>query len=256
MDATAPMECRMIPLHRALVGLVSVVLSAAAHAAPVPFTDYAEFYRSLGGNLFPDAGTPLALPCAESPRHCIWVTSMRQALRRYDQPLWTTPGDLAMSPPKGTPDVAFDGEAVMVGARRWPLGSAVSLGPERPANGAHIHPESVADVTAWQRGSSVCLDVRHAGSGASVRYTTVLLLHADRLYILPPLFGSCAAVREAPRGGFSYPSNTYLGPEQENHPTGLQVDYLLSDGSTRIARYLLRFSDPGDPYSFEASLDP
>jgi len=246
----------MNTLHIALAGVLSLSLSAAAHAAPVSFTDYAEFYRSLGGNLFLDAGIPLALPCTESPRHCIWVTSMRQALRRYDQPLWTTPGDLGMSPPKGTPDVAFDGEAVMVGARRWSLGSAVNLGPERRASGAHIHPESVADVTAWQRGSSVCLDVRHAGSGASVRYTTVLLLHSDRLYLLPPLFGTCAAVREAPRGGFSYPSTTYLGAEQEHHPTGLQVDYLLSDGSTRIARYLLRFPDPGYPYSFEASLDP
>jgi len=85
---------------------------------------------------------------------------------------------------------------------------------------------------------------------------TVPLLHSDRLYVLPPLFGICAAVREAPRGGFSYPSNTYLGAEQENHPTGLQVDYPLSAGSTRIARCLLRFPDPGDPYSFEASLDP
>jgi hypothetical protein len=246
----------MNTFHTALAGVLSLSLSAAAPAAPVPFTDYADFYRSLGGNLFPGAGTPLALPCAESPRHCIWVTSMRQALRRYDQPLWTTPGDLTMSPPKGTPDVAFDGQAVMVGARRWPLGSAVSPGPERRASASHIHPESVSDVIAWQRGSSVCLDVRHAGSGTSDRYTTVLLLHSGRLYILPPLFGTCAAVRQAPRGGFSYPSNTYLGQEQENHSTGLQVDYLLSDGSTRIARYLLHFSDPGYPFSFEASLDP
>lgn len=81
----------------------------------------------------------------------------------------------------------------------------------------------------------------------------MLLLHGERLYPLPPLFASCAGVRESPHGGFSYPSTTYLGAEQENRPTGLQLDYVLSDGKTRVARYLLRFADQADPYRFEVT---
>jgi hypothetical protein len=42
----------MNTFHSALAGVLSLSLSAATHAAPVPFTDYAEFYRSLGRNLF------------------------------------------------------------------------------------------------------------------------------------------------------------------------------------------------------------
>jgi hypothetical protein len=39
----------------------------------------------------------------------------------------------------------------------------------------------------------------------------------------------------------------------ETDPSGLQVDYLLSDGKTRVARYLLRFPDQSDPFTFDAS---
>ena len=242
----------MSPLPPVLAGLLGVCLSAAAHAAPAFFTDYGDFYRSLGGTLFPGAGTSLAMPCTESPRHCIWVTSMRQALRRYDQSLWTTPGGLAMTPANGGLDVAFDGQALVVGARRWPLSRAVRLAPPEWHSNTTIDPENLKAVTAWRRGTSVCLDMHFSSSGTGVRYTAVLLLHGERLYSLPPLFATCAAVREAPHHRFSYPDNTYLGPEQENNPTGLQVDYVLSDGKTRIARYVLRFADQGDPYTFEA----
>jgi len=81
----------------------------------------------------------------------------------------------------------------------------------------------------------------------------VLLLQGSRLYTLPPLFATCAAVREAPHDGFSHPSNTYLGADHEHRRTGLQVDAVLSDGKTRISRYLLRFADQGNPYRFEAT---
>lgn len=239
-------------LH-ALVGLLGLLLPAAAHAAPASFTNYGDFYRSLGGALFQDSGTTLAMPCTESPRHCIWVTSMRQALRRYDQPLWTTPGDLTMVPPNGSPDVAFDGQALVVGARRWPLSRAVSLAPPEWRSDTAIDPENLTTVTAWQRGTSVCLDMHYSSSGTSVRYTVVLLLHRDRLYTLPRLFATCAAVQIAPHNGFSYPNNTYLGAEQETYPAGLQVDYVLSDGKTRIARYVLRFSEQSNPCSFAAT---
>lgn len=243
----------MSPLPRALAVLLSVCLPAATHAEPALFSSYGDFYRSLGSGLFPDPGTSLAMPCTESPRHCIWVTSMQQALRRYDQPLWTTPGDLPMALPKGGLDVAFDGQALMVGTRRWPLRGAVGLPSSESRSVTMIDPENLTDVTAWQRGTSVCLDLRYSSSGTAVRYTTVLLLHGERLYTLPPLFATCAAVREAPHGGFSYPHNTYLGAEQERHTTGLQVDYALSDGRTRVARYVLRFADPGNPYRFKAT---
>jgi hypothetical protein len=243
----------MSHLPRALAVLLSLCLPAATHAEPVFFTSYGDFYRSLGSGLFPDRGTSLAMPCTESPRHCIWVTSMHQALRRYDQPLWTMPGDLPMTPPNGGHDVAFDGQALMVGTRRWPLSGAVGLPSSESRSDTMIDPENLTAVTAWQRGTSVCLDLRYSSSATAVRYTTVLLLHGDQLYTLPPLFATCAAVREAPHGGFSYPRNIYLGAEQERHPTGLQVDYVLSDGKTRVARYVLRFADPADPYRFKAT---
>ncbi|MEN5100701.1 hypothetical protein [Stenotrophomonas sp. TWI809] len=253
LDATTRMECTMSPLPRALAVLLSVCLPAAAQAEPVSFTNVGDFYRSLGGALFPESGTSLAMPCTESPRHCIWVTSMHQALRRYDPPLWTTPGDLPMTPPKGVLDVAFDGQTLMVGTRRWPLSRAVNLTSPQWRSETPIDPENLTAVTAWQRGTSVCLDMRYSSSGTAVRYTAVLLLHGERLYTLPPLFATCAAIREAPHDGFSYPSNTYLGAEQEHPRPGLQVDYVLSDGKTRIARYVLHFADQGNPYRFEAT---
>lgn len=235
--------------------LLSALLSGAATAAPAPFTDYGDFYRSLGGTLFQGPGTALAMPCAEAPRHCIWVTSMRQALRRHDAPLWTTPGDLPMAPPNGTPDIAFDGQALIVGTQRWPLSQINRLAPPLWQRDTFIDPENVATITAWQHGTSVCLDIRYASSGYADRYTGVLLLHEKRLYVLPPLFGTCAGVRKAARNGFSYPSNRYIGAEQENNPDGLQVEYLLSDGTTRIARYRLHFPEKGNPFVFDASIE-
>jgi hypothetical protein len=235
----------------AVVALLTVLLSGTIRAAPVPFTNYADFYRSLGGNLFQGPGIALGMPCTDSPRHCLWTTSMMRALQRHQDALWTVPGSLAETPAAGSPDVVFDGKAVSVGARRWPLSGAVDLAPREWRTGTSIRPENLEDVTAWQHGTSVCLDMRYVSSGKGDRYTTVLLLHAERLYILPPLFGTCAAVREAPQHRFSYPSNAYLGPGLEDSPLGLQVDYLLPDGRTRIARYLLRFPDPDNPFAFE-----
>lgn len=233
--------------------LLGALLSTTALAAPVRFTDYAAFYRSLGGSLFPGPGTALARPCTESPRHCVWVTSMRQALRRHDQPLWTTPGDLGMTPPAGVLDVAFDGEALIVGTQCWPLDTAISLAPPEWHGSAPIDPENLAEVTLWHRGASVCLDIRHISSGYGDRYTRVVLLHAKRLYVMPPLFGTCAAIRSAPHAGFRYPSNTYLGIWQENQPQGLQVDYLRSDGHPHTERYRLHFPEPGNPFVFEVA---
>ncbi|UQS91902.1 hypothetical protein M5C90_11985 [Pseudomonas chlororaphis subsp. piscium] len=242
----------MSPIKHSLLVLLSVCLPVMANAAPVQFTNYGDFYRSLGGNLFQGPGTALAMPCAEAPRNCIWVTSMGQAIRRYDQTQWTTPDGLAMKPQKGIPDVAFDGQALIVGKQRWPLSGVTNLAPPEWNGGAPIDPENLEDVTVWQHGTSVCLDMRYVSSGKGDRYTEVLLLHRQRLYTLPPLFGTCAAIHEAPQNQFSYPNNTYQGPEQENNPSGLQVDYLLSDGKTRVARYLLRFPNQGDPFLFEA----
>jgi hypothetical protein len=235
----------------AVVALLSVLLSGTPRAAPVQFTDYGDFYRSLGGNLFQGPGTKLGMPCTESPRHCLWSTSMIRALQRHEDALWTVPGSLAETPADGIPDVVFDGKALSVGARRWPLSSAIDLAPREWRTGTSIRPENLEDVTAWQHGTSVCLDMRYVSSGKGDRYTTVLLLHGERLYILPPLFGTCAAIREASEHRFSYPSNSYVGPGLEDSPLGLQVDYLLPDGRTRIARYLLRFPDREDPFAFE-----
>lgn len=80
---TTRMESTLFPLPRALAVLLSVCLPAAAQAGPVFFTSYGDFYRSLGGALFPESGTSLAMPCTESPRHCLWATSMHQALPLY-----------------------------------------------------------------------------------------------------------------------------------------------------------------------------
>lgn len=232
--------------------VLSFCLPLLASAAPHQFGDYRDFYQSLGNNVFEGPGTALVMPCAESPRHCIWVTSMRQAVRRYDQAQWTTPEGLTMDPAKGAPDVAFDGQSLIVGKQHWPLSSVITLAPPEWSTGKTIDPENLEDVTVWRRGTSVCLDMHYASSGKGDRYTEVLLLHGRSLYTLPPLFGSCAAIRQAPQNQFSYPKNTYLGAEKENNPNGLQVDYLMPDGQTRVARYLLRFVNQGDPFLFEA----
>jgi len=241
----------MKPGPLAAVALLTGLLSGTTHAAPAQFTDYGDFYRSLGGNLFQGPGTALGMPCTESPRHCLWSASMMRALQRHEDALWTVPGSLAETPADGIPDVVFDGKALSVGARGWPLSGAVDLAPREWRTGSSIRPENLEDVTAWHHGTSVCLDMRYVSSGKGDRYTTVLLLHGERLYILPPLFGTCAAIREASQHRFSYPSNTYVEPELDDSPRGLQVDYLLPDGRTRIARYLLRFPDRDNPFAFE-----
>lgn len=43
-----------------------------------------------------------------------------------------------------------------------------------------------------------------------------------------------------------------LRPEREPHPTGLPVDYLLPEGKSSVARYLLHCTNPGDPFLFES----
>ena len=98
------------------IALLSLLLSTTTQAAPASFTNYGDFYRSLGGSLFQGPGTDMAMPCTESPRNCVWVTSMGQALRRFDQTLWSGPGDLAMTAPAGVPEVAFDGEVARMRA--------------------------------------------------------------------------------------------------------------------------------------------
>ncbi len=155
------------------------------------------------------------MPCAEAPRNCIWVTSMGQAIRRYDQTQWTTPDGLAMKLPKGILDVAFDGQTLIVGKRHWPLSGVTNLAPPEWNGGAPIDPENLEDVTVWRHGTSVCLDMQYVSSGKGDRYTEVLLLHRQRLHALPPLFGTCAAIREAPQNQFSYPNNTYQGPSRK-----------------------------------------
>ncbi|MEN5394791.1 hypothetical protein [Stenotrophomonas sp.] len=241
------------PTRHCFAALLAVLLSAGTQAAPAHFTSYNDFYRSLGDPLFEGKGTALDKPCTDAPRACLWTTSMTQALRRYEATDWIVPGTLQMNPADGAPDIAFDGQTLMVGARRWPLRSAVALAPPDWPSRTPIDPENLANVTAWQQGTSVCLDMHYVSSGKGGRYTLVMLLHGEHLYTLPPLFGSCVAIQKAAGDGFSYPSTTYLGPGMETNPSGLQVDYLLSDGTTRVARYLLRFPDQSDPFTFEAS---
>lgn len=241
----------MKPVARSLAVVLGACLPLLAQAAPVQFTDYRAFYQSLGGNLFAGPGTELAMPCSESPRHCLWVNAMRPAFERYDQSLWTVPDGLTLKPVKGTPDIAFDGEALAIGKQRWPLHDVTNLASSAWRVGDSIDPENLAQVRAWRQGTSACLEMQYVSSGRGDRYTQVLLLHRQRLYALPQLFASCAAIREAPQNQFSYPDNSYLGPELENNPSGLQMDYLLPDGKTRVARYLLRFPKQEDPFVFE-----
>lgn len=250
--------------------------SAPPAAATAPYTDYQAFYESLGGNLFPGNGAPLARACTDTPRRCLWVNAMRVAVRRYAATQWIAPGELDMDPPKGTPGIGFDGQSLSIGERRWRLAQGTDLavvGPHRVAAApdagkaaaaaqagapqatrqaiAAIDPENLAQVAVWRRAGGACVEMHFNSSGRGGRSAQVLVAQGDRLYALPRLFSACAAVREAPGQGFSYPVNTYLGAGGEAEPDGLQVDYLLSDGKTRVGRYRLRYLQPDNVYLFE-----
>lgn len=242
----------MRKLNRSLGVLLGAGLSVVAQAAAVTFTDYRAFYQSLGANLFAGPGTELAMPCTDSPRHCLWVNATRPAYERYDLALWTVPGELPLKPIKGTPEIVFDGEALSIGKQRWLLRDVINLAPPAWRVGDSIDPENLALVRVWRQGTAACLEMQYVSSGRGDRYTLVLLVHGQHLYALPRLFASCAAIRKAPQNQFSYPDNSYRGSEQENNPVGLQMDYWLPDGKTLVARYLLHFPNQGDPFVFEA----
>ncbi|MBO3274701.1 hypothetical protein [Pseudomonas schmalbachii] len=222
-----------------------------AQPAQAQFSDYRTFYRSLGDNLFDGSGQELAMPCTASPRKCIWVNAMRAAVVGQEQEEWVVPDGLSMAPEKNDPDMAFDGEALVVDKRRWSLRDAIDRAPETWRGRDPIDPESLERVTYWQNGSSICLELQYVSSGKGDRYTGVLLLHHRSLYVLPPLFASCSAVRKTPRNQFIYPRNRYTGPAQENHPEGLEVDYVRFDGKSTGERYRLSFPDPDDPFVFD-----
>lgn len=234
---------RRILLAGCLFGLALPVLAQ--------FNDYRSFYLSLGGNLFEGAGQDLAMPCAESPRRCLWVNALRPAVERYEQTDWSAPDGLPLVPAKGEPEIAFDGEMLAIGQRRWALRDAIDRAPATWRGREPIDPENLERVTYWKNGLSVCLELHYVSSGKGDRYIGVMLIHHRNLYVLPPLFASCSAIREAPHNRFRYPSNRYTGEEQENHPEGLQMDYLLPDGKPAGERYRLRFPDPDNPFVFD-----
>ena len=237
-------------LVRCLSLLFGASLPLLVQAAPVRFTDYRAFYQSLGDNLFTGPGTELAMPCSESPRHCLWVNAMRPAFERFDQ-LWSAPDGLDLDPPKGTPEMIFDGEALTIGKQRWPLRDAINFASSQWSVGDPIRPENLATATVWRQGTATCVEMQYVSSGHGDRYTQVLLVQGQHLYGLPPLFASCSAIRKTPRHPFSYPENAYLGAEQENNPTGLTVDYRVPGEKKPVAQYLLHFPNQGDPFVFE-----
>jgi len=237
---------------RCLSLFLGASLPFLAQAAQVQFTDYRAFYQSLGDNLFAGAGSELAMPCSESPRHCLWVNAMRPALERFEDAQWSAPDELKLDPPKGTPIIVFDGEALTVGKQRWPLRDVVNVASLQWPVGDLIDPENVATATAWRQGASTCLELQYVSSGYGDRYPLVLLVHGQHLYALPRLFASCSAIRKAPGNQFSYPENAYLGAELEKNPTGLKVDYRLPNAKKPVAQYLLHFPNQGDPFVFEA----
>ncbi|MGY2441901.1 hypothetical protein [Pseudomonas sp. SDO52101_S400] len=242
----------MRKVTRCLSLILGAGLPLLAQAAPAQFTDYRAFYQSLGDNLFRGPGSELAMPCSESPRHCLWVNAMRPAFERFEDAQWSAPDGLNLEPPKSAPEIVFDGEALTIGKQRWPLRDAISYASPQWPVGDPIDPENLATVTSWRQGGSTCLEMQYVSSGYGDRYTLVLLVHGQHLYALPPLFASCSAIRKAPHNQFSYPENSYLGAEKENNPTGLKVDYLVPDAKKPVAQYLLHFPNQGDPFVFDA----
>lgn len=243
----------MFPIKRALLALFGAALCIEAQAHAPLYTGYPAFYRSLGGNLFTGPGAELSLPCTESPRQCVWVNAMRPALARFNAELWTVPGDLPSEPKPGTPDISFDGKDLVAGKQRWKLRNAINLAPPAWGGTDPIDPENLQGITVWRNGASMCLELTHNSSGRGTRYTGVLVAHGGKLYALPPLFASCSAILQAPGKSFSFPRNSYLDDCTDNNAKGLQVDYLLPDGKTRVARYLLQYPHPEDPYVFSAT---
>ncbi|MBB1627339.1 hypothetical protein A9974_19085 [Achromobacter sp. UMC71] len=241
-------------------------MAKPAGSAPHRFTGYRPFYESLGGNLFAGDGTALAQACTDTPRRCLWVNAMSVAVRRFEATGWIAPGELEMDPPKGTPGIGFDGTSLSIGERRWRLGQGTDLAAgsavtpaaatqgkadAQPRGIAAVDPENLAQVTVWRRAGWACVELHFNTSGRGGRYPQVLVAQGARLYALPRLFSACAAVRDAQGQRFSYPANMYLGTGGEAEPSGLQVDYLLSDGKTREARYTLRYPQPENVFVFE-----
>lgn len=226
-------------------------LPFAAQAEPARFDGYEAFYRSLGGNLFEGAGSELSLACTEA-QQCLWVNAMAAAVKRYESEQWSAPGDLEGEPPAGMPEIAFDGQQLVIGTRHWALGDATDLAPAEQQGTAPIDPQGLYGITAWRNGESFCLELPAKGSGRADRYTQVLLVHGQVLYNLPPLFASCAAIRQAPAGGFLYPRNAYLEETADSEPTGLQVEYLQPGSEAPVERHRLQFPDPQNPFVFEA----
>ncbi len=238
------------PLRQLLALALCTALPFAALAEPVRFDGYEAFYRSLGGNLFEGAGSALSLACTEA-QQCLWVNAMAAAVKRYDSEQWSAPGTLEGEPPAGMPEIAFDGQRLDIGKRHWSLAAVTDLAPTDWQAGASIDPEGLYSLTAWRNGESFCLELPAKGSGRADRYTQVLLVQGQTLYNLPPLFASCAAVREAPQGSVLYPSNAYLEETVDNEPAGLRVDYLQPGSKTPAEQHRLRFPDPRNPFIFE-----
>lgn len=238
------------PRHFLALALCAA-LPFAAQAQATRFDGYEAFYRSLGDNTFEGPGSPLHLACTEA-QQCLWVNAMAAAVKRYDSELWSIPGELPDAAPAGMPEIAFDGQRLDIGERHWLLGEAVELAPAQWRVGASMDPEGLYGITAWRRGEAYCLELPAEGNGRADRYTQVLLVHDRALYNLPPLFASCAAVREAPQGGFLYPDNVYLEETVENEPIGLRVDYLQPGSKTPAEHHRLQFPDPQNPFVFEA----
>lgn len=248
-------------------GLPSLTWAQPTPTAPRQFTDYQTFYESLGGNLFSGDGATLAQACTDTPRRCLWVNAMSVAVRRFEAPNWIAPGELEMDPPKGAPGIGFDGQSLSIGERRWRLAQGTDLAAAgtmaadpagastQPRGIAAVHPENLAQVAVWRRSGWACVELHFNTSGRGGRYPQVLVAQGAHLYALPRLFSACAAVRKEPGQRFSYPANSYLGAGGEAEPAGLQMDYLLPDGKTRVARHRLRYPQPENPFVFEVAPD-
>ena len=148
----------------------------AMSAAATPFTDYQAFYESLGGNLFPGDGVPLAQACTDAPRRCLWVNAMTVAVRRYSATQWIAPGELDMDPPKGTPGIGFDGQSLSIGERRWRLAQGTDLaasGPGRAASATEL------DKGAAAKASQPAIAAIDPENIAPVSYTHLTLPTSD-----------------------------------------------------------------------------
>lgn len=222
-------------------------INLTAHADNKEFSDYREFYRALGSNIFPDKALPLSMPCTESPRHCIWANSMQAAMERYDQDLWTVPDNLPTKPSAGNTNISFEGTSIRVGNQSWRLHDAIRLSPDSEHIVSTMDPEALKSISYWHSKNSTCLELQYSSSGRDDRHTGVLLIYKRNLYILPSLFASCMSIRQDGKV-FSYPSNSYIGPAES--PTGLRVDYLRLNEKIAFKHFKLNFADPENPFKF------